>query len=140
MLNWWSTTRRWLAVVHREHQVPGPEWWVRPSCSTVPTSSGCGTCRGIVTVNSATGAVTKNLEYYVLAHASKFVRPGAVRIASDSTGGIDTVAFKNADDGSIILIALNSNTAASTLAVTSAGQAFSYSLPAGAAATFLWHP
>ncbi len=104
-----------------------------------PHLGGCGNCRGVVTINSATGAVTRNLEYYALAHASRFVRKGAVRIASNSTGSVDTVAFKNPDN-SIVLIALNSNAAAKTFAVSSSGGTFSYSLPAGAAATFVWTP
>lgn len=105
-----------------------------------PHLGGCGDCRGVVTVNSKTGEVTKNLEYYALAHASKFVRAGASRIASNVVAGIETVAFKNADDGSVVLIALNNNKAAATFAVSSAGSAFNYSLPAGAAATFVWKP
>ncbi len=105
-----------------------------------PHLGGCATCRGVVTINSATGAVTKNLEYYALAHASKFVRPGALRIASNTSAGIDTVAFKNADDGSIVLIALNTNAVRSSFSIKWAASAFSYSLPAGAAATFVWKP
>jgi len=104
-----------------------------------PHLGGCGDCRGVVTINSATGAVTKNLEYYALAHASRFVRKGAVRIASNISDNVDTVAFKNPDN-SIVLITLNSNSAAKTFAVSSVGKTFSYSLPAGAAATFVWTP
>jgi glucosylceramidase len=60
-------------------------------------------CRGVVTVNSKTGQVTRNSEYYAYGHASKFVRPGAVRIHSttDPYGpdnrGVWTVAFLNTD-------------------------------------------
>lgn len=116
------------------------EWNLALDETGGPHKGGCNGCRGVVTVNSATGAVTKNLEYYALAHASKFVRPGAVRIASDSTGGIDTVAYKNSDDSSVVLIVLNSNTVTSTFAVKFSGSAFSYTLPAGAAATYVWNP
>ena len=104
-----------------------------------PHLGGCKDCRGVVTIDSKSGAVTRNPEYYALAHASRFVRKGAVRIASNSTGSVDTVAFKNPDN-SIVLIALNSNAAAKTFAVSSSGGTFSYSLPAGAAATFVWTP
>jgi glucosylceramidase len=60
-------------------------------------------------IDSATGAITRNVEYYVLGHASRFVRPGAHRIES-TTGvkGLESVAFQNADDGSLALIVLNS--------------------------------
>src|SRR6185436_19004010 len=67
-----------------------------------PHAGGCTDCRGVVTIDSATGAVTRNVEYYVLGHASRFVRPGAHRIES-TTGvkGLESVAFQNADDGSL---------------------------------------
>ena len=73
-----------------------------------PHAGGCADCRGVVTINSKTGAITRNVEYYVLAHASRFVRPGAHRIKS-ATGinGLESVAFQNSDDNSIALIVLN---------------------------------
>ncbi|HWU48326.1 MAG TPA: glycoside hydrolase family 30 beta sandwich domain-containing protein [Asticcacaulis sp.] len=105
-----------------------------------PHLGGCGDCRGVVTVDSRTGAVTRNLEYYALAHASRFVRPGATRIASESgAGGISTVAFRNTD-GSVALIALNTNKTPTAFAVRRGAQSFAYTLPAGAAASFVWRP
>ena len=104
-----------------------------------PHLGGCDTCRGIVTINSKTGAVTKNLDYYALGHASRFVTPGAVRIASTETAGVSTVAFRNGD-GSIVLIALNTNKDVTTFGVQTGGQGFAYTLPAGAAAAFVWKP
>ncbi len=106
-----------------------------------PHTGGCGNCRGVVTVNSVTGAVTRNVEYYALAHASRFVRPGAQRIDS-STGvnGLESVAFRNADDGSLVLIVANGAGQARNFSVRQSAQSFSYSLPAGAVATFVWTP
>ena len=104
-----------------------------------PHLGGCGDCRGVVTIDSRTGAVTRNEEYYALAHASRFVRPGAKRIAS--TTGVDsleTVAFRNADDGSTVLIVVNSGKLGRTFAVRSAGQAFRFTLPPGAVTTLRW--
>lgn len=103
-----------------------------------PTNGGCADCRGVVTINPSNGNVTKNVEYYVLGHASKFVKPGAVRIDSNTySGGIENVAFKN-PDGSKVLIALNNSASSITFKVRWASQAFVYTLPAGAAATFTW--
>ena len=66
-----------------------------------PFIGGCDDCRGVVTVNDD-GTVTKELEYWALGHASRFVRPGAVRIGSsqpadrDRPGeGLTNVAFAN---------------------------------------------
>ena len=42
-----------------------------------PHKGGCADCRGVVTIDPATGAITRNVEYYVLGHASRFVLPGA---------------------------------------------------------------
>jgi glucosylceramidase len=99
----------------------------------------CTNCRGVVTINNSTGAVTKNVEYYALGHASKFVDPGAVRVASNSvSGGIETVAFRN-PDGSKVLIALNNSSASNTFKVSWNAQSFNYTLPAGALATFKWN-
>lgn len=104
-----------------------------------PHTGGCGDCRGVVTIDSHTGAVTRNVEYYALAHASRFVRPGAHRIASTSgVQGVASVAFRNADDGSTALIVLNTAATARTLVVRAGGSAFRATIPAGAAVTFHW--
>ena len=103
-----------------------------------PTNGGCPTCIGTVTIDQATGGVTYNAEYYALGHASKFVRRGAHRIASNTfDGGIETVAFRNPDGGKVLVV-YNAGTAASDFKVRWAGQAFTYTLPSRAAATFTW--
>ena len=104
-----------------------------------PHTGGCGNCRGVVTIDSTSGAVTRNVEYYALGHASRFVRPGARRIASTSdVDGLASVAFRNADNGSKALILVNANTQERTFSVTWAGRSFRYSLSAGAVVTFFW--
>ena len=105
-----------------------------------PHAGGCGNCRGVVTIDSSSGTVTRNVEYYALAHASRFVRPGAHRIESSSAvKGLATVAFQNTD-GSLALIALNDTERLRGFSVNSAGATFDYALPAGAVATFVWTP
>jgi glucosylceramidase len=104
-----------------------------------PHLGGCGNCRGVITINSGTGFVTRNVEYYALAHASQFVRPGAHRIASTTNvGGLQSVAFKNADDGTKVLIVLNTATAEVSFAVHVGGKAILYAIPAGAVVTIRW--
>lgn len=106
-----------------------------------PHLGGCKDCRGVVTIDSKTGAVTRNLDYYALAHASKFVRPGAKRIDSSAgADGLDTVAFRNADDGSIALIVSNSAAAERRFSVRQGGRAFDYTMPRESIATFVWKP
>ena len=104
-----------------------------------PTNGGCQDCRGVVTVDTVTGRVDYNVEYYVLGHASKFVVPGAVRLASTSfgSGSIETVAFRN-PDGRHALIVLNSAAGPRTFGVRCSERSFRSHLPAGAVATFTW--
>ena len=103
-----------------------------------PHKGGCGNCRGVVTIHSQSGAITRNDEYYSLAHASRFVRPGARRIGS-STGvaGIESVAFRN-PDSSTVLIVVNAAPEERRFNVAAAGKSLVYLLPAGAVATLRW--
>jgi glucosylceramidase len=99
----------------------------------------CTTCTAVVTVDNSAGTATYNAEYYALGQLSKFVLPGAVRIASSTygSGSIEDVAFRN-PSGATALLVLNDNSSAQTFGVNEDGQSFSYTLPAGAVATFTW--
>ncbi|HZI41701.1 MAG TPA: glycoside hydrolase family 30 beta sandwich domain-containing protein, partial [Gemmatimonadaceae bacterium] len=126
-----GTTRNWARSVAL--------WNVALDEHDGPHTGGCGNCRGVVTITSTTGMYHRNVEYFALAHASRFVRPGAQRIASTSAvDGLSTVAFRNADDGSKVLIVLNTGSASRRFGVRSAGQSFAYTLPATSVATFNW--
>ena len=104
-----------------------------------PNAGGCQTCRGIVTIDSETGEVTRTDDYYALAHASRFVRRDAWRIDSTETGdGIDNVAFENADDGSRVLVISNSTEASRRISVREGGRRFRHTLPARSVTTFRW--
>ena len=103
-----------------------------------PHLGGCKDCRGVVTVDSRTGEVTRNVEYYALAHASRSVLPGARRIASsEAAGELSNVAFRNRD-GSLVLVVANGAPAEQTFSVRIEGQSFRYTLPATSVATFTW--
>ncbi len=98
---------------------------------------GCNTCTPIVTVNSSTGAVTKDIEYYTLGQFSKYILQGAVRVWSSDTPTIVSSAFIN-PDGSRVVVAFNNSSSSETFQVQWGTQNFSYTLPALAAATFTW--
>jgi O-glycosyl hydrolase len=103
-----------------------------------PTNGGCDNCRGVVTIDQTSGNVTYNVDYYALGHASKFLKAGAYRLGSNTFGSnIEDVAFKN-PDGSKVLIVRNAGSTPSTFKVLWGNESFSYSLNAGAAATFNW--
>ncbi len=86
-------------------------WNLALDTSFGPRNGGCQDCRGVVTIGNVQN-VTYNVEYYAIAHFSKFVKPGAKRISTEAfaaSSGIDQVAFLN-PDGSKVVIVLNSNT------------------------------
>jgi glucosylceramidase len=109
-----------------------------------PVVGGCDTCRGLVTINlSDPGKVTikPELDYYVLGQASKFLAPGAVRIASDEPTGteIKDVAFRN-PNGTVVLYALNHGIGSQDFHIAFHGKTTTTTLPTGAVATFIWKP
>ncbi|MEV7105270.1 RICIN domain-containing protein [Streptomyces atroolivaceus] len=103
-----------------------------------PHQGGCGNrCNGVVEIGD--GNVSRNAEYYVLGHVSKFVKAGATRIGSTSQGGggVQNVAFQN-PDGSRAAYVVNTASGAQRLSLTDSGRSLAYTLPAGAVATFVW--
>ncbi|QEM06863.1 glucan endo-1,6-beta-glucosidase [Mucilaginibacter rubeus] len=112
------------------------EWNLASDPNNNPhTPGGCSTCLGGITVSGT--SITRNVGYYIIGHASRFVRPGAVRISSNLSGSIQNVAFKNSD-GSKVLIALNNGSSSVSFKVKWGGESFTYTLAAGAVATFKW--
>jgi glucosylceramidase len=142
----WSERLPWtvrnLVIGATRHWARGVQMWnLALDEKFGPHLGGCNDCRGIVTIHSVSGAITRNLEYYAFAHASKFMRPGAQRIGSSTAlDGLDNVAFRNADDGSIALVVCNSAAAARRFSVRQGGQVFTYTLPRESVATFTWQP
>jgi glucosylceramidase len=129
-----GTTRNWAKSA--------VNWNIALDAGGGPHLGGCGTCTGLITLQ-ADGSVSTDAEYYTIGHAAKFVKPGAVRIASTSfgttgwNGQIMDVAFRN-PDGSTALIVHNENDDPRAFAVRVGDQQFSYTLPGGALATFTW--
>ncbi len=103
-----------------------------------PHNGGCGNCRGVVTIDSNSGAITRNVEYYVLGHAARFVRRGARRVASNQTNSILNVAFHN-PDGSLVMIAFNKSARSEQLRVRQKSTGFNLILPPGEVVTLVWN-
>ncbi|MBW8685255.1 glycoside hydrolase family 30 protein [Chitinophaga rhizophila] len=111
------------------------EWNLASDPSYGPhTEGGCTTCLGALTIGSG---VIRNVAYYIIGHASKFVRPGAVRIASNVTSELDNVAFKT-PDGKTVLIVVNSAATPQTFNIQAGGKQVTTSLTNGAVATYIW--
>ena len=99
------------------------------------TPGGCLDCKGAITISGDFYA--KNVAYYNIAHASKFVPAGSVRIASTMQGNLYNVAFKT-PAGKIVLIVENDGTAFETFNIRYNGKWVVASLEAGSVATYTW--
>ena len=123
-------------------------------------NGGCSMCQGALTIDG--DAVALNLAYYTIAHASKFVRPGSVRIGSTDRGDqtigltedeerpglkrmavientqvLPNVAFRT-PDGKIVLIVVNDTQSVTSFAVQDQGYSATIRLNPGAAGTYVW--
>jgi len=121
---------------------------------------GCPMCQGAVTLDG--DKVSRNIAYYVIAHASKFVRPGSVRIAStnrgdqsvtltsdeeqretvrvatvENTTAPPNVAFRTPDN-KIVLIVANDTYSTGSFSVQFRGQYATIRLQPGAVGTYVW--
>jgi len=122
---------------------------------------GCPMCQGAITIDG--DKVNRNIAYYVIAHASKFVRPGSVRIGSTNRGdmsvalttdeerrevvrvatienqtALPNVAFRT-PEGKIVLIVANDTFATGNFTVQYRGQYASIRLQPGAVGTYVWN-
>ena len=101
---------------------------------SIHTPGGCSDCKGALTIISG---YTRNVSYYIIAHASKFVPPGSYRIASNNTGSLYNVAFKR-PDGKKALIVENDGSSSQTFNINFNGRRVTVSLDGGAVGTFVW--
>lgn len=92
------------------------EWNVANNTSFGPhTPGGCTQCKGAITVTNNSG-YDKNVAYYIIAHASKFVPANSQRIASTQATNLSTVAFTT-PAGKSVLIVQNSSSANQTFTI-----------------------
>lgn len=133
-LDWHTTTliigapRNWCKTVLEWNLASDPQ--LNPH-----TPGGCTECLGAITVDG--NNITRNPAYYIVAHASKFVRPGSVRIASNMPEHLPNVAYKTAQ-GKTVLIVHNDGEAAQNFSISDHGKTANTSLDAGAVATYVW--
>lgn len=148
--DWASAVNGELLWFTRELLVTGTRQWARGVVywnlvldeKHGPHFGGCALCKGVVTIDSKTGDVSRNDEYYAFAHFSRFVLPGAVRVESTKTdeAHLANVAFQNASDDSIVVVMVNSDAVARPVTVVQGQTRFQYTLPPQSVATFVWNP
>lgn len=103
-----------------------------------PHLGGCGNCRGLVTIDTASGTVTREPEYYAFAHGSRFLPENPVRIGTIvSAPDIDAVAFLGKQSGVVSLIVLNLRPGDEGIRFSVDGRDYRAMLPSGSLATFV---
>lgn len=100
------------------------------------TSGGCTICRGALTFTS-NDTYVRNVAYYIIAHVSKFVPTGSVRISSNITENLNNVAFK-IPNGKKVLVVENDGTNSEIFNIKFNGKWITTSLDGGAVGTYIW--
>lgn len=112
------------------------EWNLASDANWQPhTQGGCDQCKGAITISG--NNVTRNESYYIVAHASKFVPAGSVRISSSVINGLTSVAFKT-PQGKKVLLVLNDGASAITFNIKYKDAQAVATLPSNAVATYVW--
>ena len=122
MRNWSKTALEWNLANNADF---GPH-----------TPGGCTTCKGAVTINSSS-SYNENVGFYIIAHASKFVPQGSMRIGSNISGALQNVAFKT-PSGKKVLIVENDGASAQMFNIKYNGKWITTSLNAGSVGTYVW--
>ena len=105
------------------------------------SAGACTTCYGAVDISSSDyRTLTYRTHYYNIAHASKVIMPGAVRIGTEGfeLDGLDYLAFRN-PDGSIGVIIVNKNTEAQTLTFNTDEYSVNYEVPGRSLVSLSWN-
>lgn len=95
---------------------------------------GCDRCLGAITIEG--DQVTRNPAYYIIGQASKFVRPGSIRVASNKTENIPNVAFLT-PEGNVVVILQNTAKEEKNISVQLDQKVAKVQLPAGAVGTLV---
>jgi len=99
------------------------------------TDGGCTECLGAITIDG--NNVQRNPGYYIIAHSSKFVPLGSVRIESNTSFEFPNVAYKTPDN-KIVVVVLNNSDVQKSLNINVPTEPISVTMPAGSVATFVW--
>ncbi|AZB07533.1 glucosylceramidase [Chryseobacterium sp. G0162] len=100
------------------------------------TDGGCTECKGAITIANNEN-FTRNVAYYIVAHASKFVPAGSQRIASTQTKYLSTAAFKT-PTGKTVLIVQNDSKEIENFNIKFAGKIATVNIPGQSAATYIF--
>ena len=112
------------------------EWNLVSNSELEPhTPGGCTQCLGGITIDG--DLVKRNAGYYIIAHASKFVRPGSFRISSSKSTDLPNVAFKT-PKGEMVVIVVNNTEINKSFNILVSDEPVTASLDAGSVGTYVW--
>ncbi|MBR0499803.1 MAG: glucosylceramidase [Bacteroidales bacterium] len=103
---------------------------------------GCNTCYGGVTISSSSysySSITRNSHYYQVAHCSKVLQPGAVRLGTKgyTNRGLTYQWYRN-PDGSYAFLLLNENQVEAKVVFTTDKKSITCKVPPQAVQSVLW--
>lgn len=128
-------TKNLIVGAPRNWSVTVLEWNLAADPNQNPhTDGGCTQCLGALTIGDQ---ISRNVAYYIIAHASKFVRPGSVRIESTDLQTLPNVAYQT-PAGQTVLIVLNDSSSDQQFNITENDHTASTSLDPGSVATYVW--
>jgi glucosylceramidase len=106
-----------------------------PNFDPHTNDGGCDICQGALTIGE--GSVSRNVSYYIIAHASKFVPASSVRIKSNIVDGLPNVAFLTPGNKKVLIV-LNETQRTKPFSIQFNSNSADVSLLAGSVATFVW--
>jgi glucosylceramidase len=124
-----GATRNWCKTVLEWNLSSNPQ--LKPHTDR----GGCDLCLGGITLDG--DKVTRNVGYYIVAHASKFVRPGSLRIGSNLPENLNNVAFLT-PKGEKVVIVINNSTVKRLFSIRYGKKSFTAALSPGAVGTYVW--
>lgn len=98
-------------------------------------NGGCTSCLGALTITG--NNIERNAAYYIIGHASKFVRTGSVRIKSNLIEELPNVAFKTPEED-VVVIVQNTTKTEKPFNIVLGEDIYSTSLAGESVATFVF--
>jgi glucosylceramidase len=120
--NWSKTVLEWNLAAD-EHQQPHTD------------RGGCTRCLGAITIIG--DSIIRNPAYYIIAHGSKFVPSGSVRIGTNQTEQVLNVAYTSANQETVVLLQ-NKDTSSAVVQIQRKGESLVMNLEGGEVATLVW--
>jgi glucosylceramidase len=121
MRNWSKTALEWNLA---NDSLYGPH-----------TPGGCTQCKGALTITA--NSCIKNVSYYIIAHASKFIPSGSVRVYSNLLANLPNVVFITPQHKKVMIV-LNENNNKAAFNIKYNEKLASITLPANSVGTIVW--